>query len=46
MTRHPYDLAMPERSEDGPKRRPPDVTALFRALGEAGVNYVVTGSAP
>lgn len=36
---------MPETSEDGPKRQPPDVTALFRVLGEAGVNYVVTGSA-
>lgn len=36
---------MPETSEDGLKRQPPDVNALFRVLGEAGVNYVVTGSA-
>lgn len=36
---------MPETSEDGLKRQPPDVTTLIRALHEAGVNYVVTGSA-
>lgn len=36
---------MPETSEDGLKRQPPDVTALLRVLGEARVNYVVTGSA-
>jgi hypothetical protein len=36
---------MAERSDDGPKRQPPDVTALIRALDDAGVNYVVTGSA-
>jgi hypothetical protein len=36
---------MPETSEDAPKRQPPDVNALFRILDEAGVKYVVTGSA-
>jgi hypothetical protein len=41
----PYDLAMPETSEDGLKRQLPDVTTLIRVLDEAGVKYVVTGSA-
>jgi len=36
---------MPEASENGLKRQPPDVTTLIRVLGEAGLNYVVTGSA-
>lgn len=44
-TRHPYDLAMPETSDRGSKRRPPDVATLLRVLGEADVDYVVTGSA-
>ena len=40
-----YDLAVPETSEQAPNRQPPDVTTLLRVLGEAGVDYVVTGSA-
>ena len=32
-------------SVNGPTRQPPDVTTLIRALEDAGVNYVVTGSA-
>jgi hypothetical protein len=40
-----YDLAVPNSSEDGLKREPPDVTTLLGLLSEAGVNYVVTGSA-
>ena len=36
---------MPETSQDGLKRQPPDVTTLIRLLDEAGVNHVVTGSA-
>jgi hypothetical protein len=36
---------VPGTSEGVPKRQPPDVTTLLRVLGEAGVNYVVTGSA-
>ena len=36
---------MPESSDDGPKRQPPDVSTLVRALHDAGVTYVVTGSA-
>jgi hypothetical protein len=36
---------VPESSDDGPKRQPPDVNTLIRALHDAGVNYVVTGSA-
>ena len=40
-----YDLAVPEMSEDRPKRQPPDVPALLGVLGDASVGYVVTGSA-
>ena len=40
-----YDLAVPDSSEDGLKREPPDVVALLGLLSEAGVKYVVTGSA-
>ena len=29
----------------GRRAKPPDVTTLIRALHDAGVNYVVTGSA-
>jgi hypothetical protein len=36
---------VPNTSEDGLKREPPDVTTLLGLLSEAGVNYVVTGSA-
>lgn len=36
---------MPEASDRQPKRRPPDVPTLLRVLGEAEVEYVVTGSA-
>lgn len=36
---------MPETSEGGLKRQPPEVTTLIRVLHEASVNYVVTGSA-
>ncbi len=36
---------MPETSDNGPTRQPPDITTLIRALHHAGVNYVVTGSA-
>ena len=36
---------MPETSDNRPTREPPDVTTLIRALYDAGVNYVVTGSA-
>lgn len=36
---------MSETFEDGLKRESPDVHTLIRVLGEAGVNYVVTGSA-
>jgi hypothetical protein len=36
---------MSETFEDGLKRESPDVHTLVRVLGEAGVNYVVTGSA-
>jgi hypothetical protein len=36
---------MRETSEHGLKRQPPDVATLIRVLSEAGVNYVVTGSA-
>jgi hypothetical protein len=36
---------VPQTSEDVLKRQPPDVTILLRVLGEAGVNYVVSGSA-
>ena len=36
---------MPETSTSGLKRQTPDVTTLLRVLGEAEVEYVVTGSA-
>jgi len=36
---------MPATSEDGLRRKAPDLTALIRVLGEAEVEYVVTGSA-
>ena len=36
---------MSETSDNGPTRQPPDVTTLIRALHDAGVNYLVTGSA-
>jgi hypothetical protein len=36
---------VPETSEDGLKRQAPDLTTLIRSLHEAGVNYVLTGSA-
>jgi len=36
---------MPEASDSQPKRRPPDVPTLLRVLGEAEIEYVVTGSA-
>ena len=36
---------MPEASKSGLQRRTPDVTTLLRVLGEADVDYVVTGSA-
>jgi hypothetical protein len=36
---------VPDASEDGLKRQPPDVTTLLGLLSEAGVKYVVTGSA-
>ena len=36
---------MPEASDSELRRRPPDVTTLLRVLGEAEVEYVVTGSA-
>jgi hypothetical protein len=36
---------VPDTSEDGLKRQPPDLSTLIRALHEAGVDYVVTGSA-
>jgi hypothetical protein len=45
MRRHTYDLAVPEASEDGLDRQPPDVTALLRVLAEARIDFVVTGSA-
>jgi hypothetical protein len=41
--RRTYDLAMRDAPGDG--RQPPDLDALFRILDEAGVKYVVTGSA-
>lgn len=44
-SRSTYDLAVPEASEDRPKRQPPDVLALLRVLCGAGVSSVVTGSA-
>lgn len=44
-TAQTYDLAVPETSHDGLRREPPDVTTLVRVLHDAGVNYVVTGSA-
>jgi hypothetical protein len=40
-----YDLVVPAESRTEPQRRPPDVPALLHALAEAGVQYVVTGSA-
>ena len=36
---------MANPSVGDPKRQPPDVFTLLRILGEAGVDYVVTGSA-
>jgi hypothetical protein len=45
MRRDTYDLAMPEVSEHGLSREPPDVTALLRVLTEARIDFVVTGSA-
>ena len=36
---------MADTSDGDVKRQPPDVTTLLRVLGEASVNYVVTGSA-
>ena len=36
---------MSSTSDDGLKRQPPDVATLLGLLCEAGVNYVVTGSA-
>jgi hypothetical protein len=42
---HTYDLAVPGTSSGGLKRRPPDVNTLIRLLHDAGVNFVVTGSA-
>jgi hypothetical protein len=36
---------MPETSKSGLKRQTPDVTTLLGVLGEAEVDYVVTGSA-
>jgi len=46
MAPQTYDLPVSEEPDTRrPARRPPDVPALLRVLGEAGVEYVVTGSA-
>ena len=40
-----YDLAVSSTSDDELKRQPPDVATLLGLLCEAGIKYVVTGSA-